>query len=63
MAYTILSLTVLVVFCTWCYIGIQRAKKENACQHDFMHAGTDSDVTFGKSSKYVCRRCGRVVST
>jgi hypothetical protein len=63
MALTILAIAVLIAVGAWCYKGIVRLKQEQACKHNFQHAGTDGDVSFGTTSKYVCRNCGRVVTT
>jgi hypothetical protein len=63
MAYTILATAVLIAVCVWCARSLARLKQERACKHNFQHASSDHDVSFGTTTKYVCLNCGRVVTT
>lgn len=59
MALIILSVAALLIAVTGCIIALMRLRKENACNHKFEKVSQDFDVTFGHSTNFICRNCGR----
>lgn len=59
MALIILSVAALLIAVTGCIIALMRLRKENVCNHKFEKVSQDFDVTFGYSTKFICRNCGR----
>lgn len=59
MALIILSIAALLIVMTLCTVVLVRLKKENACNHKFEKVSQDFDVTFGHSTNFICRNCGR----
>lgn len=62
MALTILSVAALLLVVTFCIVQLFRLKKEWACNHKFEKVSQDYDVTFGYSTDFICRNCGRTKS-